>query len=292
MAVIVNPETGEEKNYYVEPRLYKFLTKNVTEDLKKKDKDYPLLIDGYEGAGKSTFAQQIGAVVDPTLDLSRICMTANEFKKAIIYSKKNQCVIYDEAVTGLTAADSISRVGKLLKSLMMQMRQKNLFVIVILPFIFDLNRYTVLGRAKGLFHIYETSGRRGYWIGFNKKDMKKTFLQGKKTYSYTVKTRFKGRFYGKYVVDEAEYRKKKEQALMEVEGEEEVDKYEWRNKLFLIMNEEYGISLKKISESLQKCGLELKYTAISMAMKQYRRKYALKPEKVQLPSVKKYIFTG
>jgi len=105
-----NPVTNSELNYYIEPRLRWYLTNNVLADLSKKDKDYPLLIDGYEGAGKSTFAQQIGKFVDPTLDLDRICMTANQFREAVYTAEKNQCVIYDEAVTGLTASDSISKL--------------------------------------------------------------------------------------------------------------------------------------------------------------------------------------
>ena len=276
MVTIINPDTNEEKTYYVEPRLLKYLTTNVKEDLSKKDKDYPLLIDGYEGSGKTTFAQQIGAVVDPSLNLSRICMTSVEFKKAILNSEKNQCVIYDEAVTGLTAADSISRIGKLLKSLMMQMRQKNLFVIVILPTVFDLNRYVVLGRAKALFHIYESGGRRGYFVGYNKKDLKKTYLRGKKTYTYTVRSKFRGRFYGKYVVDEEEYKKKKTDALMEVGEVKEYDKYMWRNKLFYILNQECKISAVKISKLLEKNGLDLKASAIQFAISKLKGK---KPQK-------------
>lgn len=271
MAEIYNPITKKTLTYYVEPRLYQFLKENVGNDLAKKDKDYPLLIDGYEGSGKSTFAQQIGAVVDPTLDISRVCMTAPEFKKAIINSKKNQCVIYDEAVTGLSAADSISRVGKILKSLMMQMRQKNLFVIVILPTIFDLNKYVVLGRAKAFFHIYEASGRRGYFVGYNRRDMKKTYLQGKKTYSYTVRSRFKGRFYGKYVIDEEEYRKKKEEALAKADEEEEYNKFEVRDKIFLANKEFFGIPYLKQSETYKKVGLFYAPNTISHAASKYKR---------------------
>ena len=62
-------------------------------------------------------------------------MTVDEFKQAINNAGKAECVIYDEAVTGMTSGDSISKIGKALKSMMMQMRQKNLFVIIIIPVI-------------------------------------------------------------------------------------------------------------------------------------------------------------
>ena len=143
---------GGMLSFHVDKRMVRFLDK-VKKLITQRDKDYVVIIDGYEGSGKSTAAQQWGKYVDNTLCLERICMTADEFKKAILTAGKGQCVIYDEAVTGMTAGDTISRIGKLLKSLMMQMRQKNLFVIVILPSIFELNKYAVLSRCRSFFHI-------------------------------------------------------------------------------------------------------------------------------------------
>lgn len=187
-------------------------------------------------SGKSTFAQQLGKYVDPSLDLSRICMTADEFKMAIINAKPFQCVIYDEAVTGMTAGDTISRIGKLLKSMMMQMRQKNLFVIVIIPSIFELNRYAVLSRIRTFFHVYESKGRMGYFVGYNRRDTRRLFLKGKKSYSYKVRSNFRGRFYGKYVIDEQAYRKKKADALFLIEDGEKDEKGRiyWERKILLV----------------------------------------------------------
>jgi len=218
-------------SYHIDKKMLSYL-KKIKDNVNKKDKDWVTLIDGYEGAGKSTFGQQIGRYLDPTLDISRVCMTADEFKQAIINATKGQCVIYDEAVTGMTSGDSITRVGKLLKSMMMQMRQKNLFVIVILPSIFELSKYAVLSRARSFFHIYESGGRMGYWIGFNKKATRLTFLKGKKTHSYKVKSYFSGRFFGKYPINEKEYRKKKEEALFMID--EDPKKLTWTDKKHIL----------------------------------------------------------
>ena len=142
--VTIKDDKGKEWSFHVDKKLQKFLIDKVKDRITKKDKDYVLLIDGYEGSGKSTFGMQMGKFVDPSLTLDRVCLTADEFKQRILDAKKGQCVIYDEAVTGMSAGNSITRIGKLLKSLMMQMRQQNLFVIVILPSVFELNRYAVL----------------------------------------------------------------------------------------------------------------------------------------------------
>jgi len=262
-------------SFYIEPRLRKYLDEKVRDDLGKKDKDYVILIDGYEGSGKSTFAQQIGYYVDPTLSLDRICMTADEFKDAVANSQKNQCVIYDEAVTGMTAGDSISRVGKLLKSMMMQMRQKNLLVIIIMPVIFEFSKYAVLSRAKSFFHVFESKGRRGYFVGFNKRDMKKTYLQGKKTHSYTVMSKFKGRFYGKYTVNEEAYRKKKSDALSLIDDEDKKDvKNLHRDKLIFMIYKHFKLTQEEMETLFNQYGVDLKRRSIGSILEKFGGKQA------------------
>ena len=202
-------------------------------------------------------------------------MTAEEFKSAVINSGKGQCVIYDEAVTGLTSSDSISRVGKLLKSLMMQMRQKNLFIIVILPIIFDLNKYSVLSRARSFFHIYEKKDRMGYWVGYNRKDLRDLYLKGKKTHSYKVRSYFNGRFYGKYAVDEEKYRKKKEDALM---SSDEDNNDEGKGRMYnerKIMMANYYYVLRELKKMTQEDIVKLfKSVKINITQEQLSRIYS------------------
>lgn len=273
MVEFIDPITNNELNYYIEPKLLRYLETKVKIDLSKKDKDYVIIVDGYEGSGKSTFAQQIAKFVDPTLDLSMVCMTSNEFKKAIITAKPNQCVIYDEAVTGMTAGDTITRIGKLLKSMMMQMRQKNLFVIVIIPTIFELGKYTVLSRAKSFFHIYESKGRRGYFVGYNRKDLRNLYLFGRKNYSYKVRSHFTGRFYSKYVINEEEYRKKKADALFAIDDEHETkekdSKYLKERNLMICdkYNQPEFNTILKLTAELKRIGLELSKSQVGNIVK-------------------------
>lgn len=260
----------QQQEYYIEKKLKWFLDSVIKEDLAKKDKDYVLLVDGYEGAGKSTFAVQIAKYIDPTLSLDRVCLTAEEFKNAVINSKKNQAVIYDEAVTGMSSSDSLTRVGRLLKSLIMQMRQKNLFVIIIMPSIFEFGKYAVLSRGKGFFHVYELNGNRGYFVGYNRKDTRLTYLKGKKTHSYLVRSMFTGRFYGKFPVDEEAYKEKKSNALMKIETEEVGgrDRYKMRDNIIYILTQK-GMSQTDISEALTKLGTPLTQHRISQILQKY-----------------------
>jgi len=223
---ITHPKTGYVNEYSMSKRLKRNLDQKILPSLKVKDKDYVIVVDGKEGSGKSTLAFQIGKYVDPGLDLTRIVFGPEEFREAILKAKKYECIIYDEAFTGFSSRASLSPVNRVLVSLAMQMRQKNLFIIIVLPTIFLLDKYMALFRTSSLIHVHETRGkkgqpsRRGYFKLFNYKKKKVLILKGQKMMSYKHKglyTRFKGRFYGKFALgdDEMEkiYRKKKEQAL-------------------------------------------------------------------------------
>ncbi len=234
-------------------------------------------------SGKSTLGQQLGKLVDPTLDLSRICMTADEFKQAIMNAKKGQCVIYDEAVTGLTSGDSVSRIGKLLKSMMMQMRQKNLFVIVILPTVFELNAYAALSRAKFLFHTYEVGGKPGFYVGYNRRLLKPLYLRGKKKREYCVKSYLQGRFYGKYTVDEELYRKKKEQTLFLLDEPEKKEswtdkKYKQFHKNVIISQWESGKTYQEIKNYCDSIGNPTSLSEIGRTILDYKEKTGKMPD--------------
>ncbi len=223
-AKIKDSEGNLVKEYYMNERLKRNLDEKVIKQLQKKDKDCVLVIDGSEGSGKSTLAFQIGKYVDPTLEVDRVVFSPDDFREAILKAKKGQCIVYDEAFTGFSSRASLSPINKVLVSLAMQMRQKNLFILIVLPTIFLLDKYMAIFRTKALLHVFESKGRRGYFKLFNKNKKKRLILLGKRTMSYTHKglyTRFKGRFYGKFALgdDKVEkiYLKKKERALADSE---------------------------------------------------------------------------
>jgi hypothetical protein len=284
MVEFLDTATNQTISYAIDKKVLRLLEHKIKPYINQSDNDYVMIVTGAEGSGKSVFSHQLGKYVDPSLTLDRICMTADEFKKAIVNAKKGQCVIFDEAVTGLSSGESITRIGKLLKSMMMQMRQKNLFVIVIIPVIFELNRYSVLSRAKFLFHTFESKGSKGYAIGFNKKQMRQLYLKGKKTYSYNVWSSFKCRFYGKYVVDEQEYRKKKEQALFLFDEDNKEMEYTTEGKKYMLARDiaihylsMIGNTPKDISEKFSLKGYTLSEREIEKVIQGQERLESLNP---------------
>ena len=264
--MIIERETPKGKiDLYIDGKLYRDIQTKIKPKLLKKDFDYVIVVDGAEGAGKSLLSQQLAKAVDPSFNLSRMCMTSDEFIKAINNAKKGQAVVFDEAFTGLSSRQALSDTNKIMVSMMMEMRQKNLFVIIVMPTFFLLERYVAIFRAKGLFHVYLKNGERGRWIFFNERKKKLLYLTGKKLFSYKQpKSRYRGRFLDQYVVDEAEYREKKRKALT---GKERITKsgklMKQRNLILYVMNKRLRISQKAISKYCFEYGFDISQNRLS-----------------------------
>lgn len=224
-------------NLYMDGGLYNHLTKNVQPSVQKADFDYVIIVDGEEGSGKSVFAQQLAVILDPNFTLKNLCFTPQDFMKAVVNAKPFSCIVFDEAFTGLSSRSSLTEMNQLIVGLMMEMRQKNLFIIIVMPSVFMLDKYAVLHRARGLFHVRMNKGKRGYWDYYNKFRLKILYLKGKKLYDYNQVKRYTfGKFRDQYTVNEQHYREKKGKALNSKSRRTRADAYkEQRDTLFYII---------------------------------------------------------
>lgn len=236
----------------------------------KKDDDMVFIVAGQEGAGKSVFAQQLAKKVDPSFCVERICMTPIEFKKAILNAKKGQAVIYDEAYRGLGARGAMSDVNKQLVTLMTEMRQLNLFVIIVLPTFHMLDHYVAVHRSRGLFIVYRRKGDRGYWMYFNNKNKNYWYeLPRYQRHKKQPSSNFKGRFLEQYTVDEAAYRRKKKKCLDYDPKQERRDKAvkykDERDKVLAALYAHHG-SYRKVSEFLKDNGYSISHTCVKRSI--------------------------
>jgi len=272
MAIVERIVDGIKRNFYIDDSLLKSIEKKWKPSVEKKDNDRVVLIDGPEGSGKSVLGQQIGIIIDPTLTIDRICMTPIEFREAVLKAKKGNVIIYDEAFTGLSSRGSLTEVNKMLVELMMEMRQKNLFVIIVMPTFFMLDKYVALFRAKGLFHVYLKNGARGRWVYFNKKSIKLLYLFGKKLYSYKEpKSNARGRFMDGYAVNEEEYRKKKKESLMKKVRATKSEEYKNQRDICVsILYKELGITQTELADLLNENGWKIKQNTLSEIIKAVR----------------------
>lgn len=264
---------GEEKPLYMDGGLYEQLTKKVIPSVQKKDWDWFCIVDGMEGSGKSVFGFQIAKILDPNFTHEQIAFNSNDFINLVVKAKKSQCIVFDEAFTGLSSRTSLSEVNNILISLMMEMRQKNLFIILIMPSFFMLDKYAVLHRAKGLFHVYMENGRRGFWNFYNQKRMKYLYLKGKKFYEYHwAKPIIFGRFQDQYMINKEPYIKIKRSALHRKRRQTKGEVYKsQRDTLFYILTQVYGKTQKDIADTCKKEGYNIDRTTISLILKDKMR---------------------
>lgn len=242
------------QEYYMD----NFLQKNLelAKAALKKDWDMVICIDGMEGSGKSVITQQIAYYCDPTLTVDRITFTPKEFRDAILNAKKYQAIVYDEAYTGLSSRSAMSGVNKALVSMLAEIRQKNLFVFVVMPTFFDLDKYVAVWRSRALIHVYTKQGfERGRFAFFNVDRKKMLYMGGKKFYNYGVtKANFVGDFRNHYTVDEPAYRKKKAESLSDKDEELSPRHIKWkaqRDALIYMLNKEQNIEQTEIAKRLK-----------------------------------------
>ena len=191
-----------------------------------KDWDRVYIIDGPEGSGKSTLALQLGYFLDRQLSIDDIVFTGRGFSNKIDKATKGQCIIFDEAFNGLSSYSGTSKLNKLLVRKLQECRQKNLFIIIVLPTIFLLQKYAAIFRSKALFHVMlDRQGNRGYYKVYNTKLKEILYLEGNKYYSYfKPKLNIIYKFGGKFPpsISKVDYKAKKLKALINNEGYEEV----------------------------------------------------------------------
>ena len=184
----------------------------------KKDFDFVGVVDGREGSGKSVLALQLAGYLDPNFNLDNVVFTSDDFIKKIKdpKTKKGECIVLDEGFNAINSRSAMTEVNRSMGAIATEMRQKNLFIFIVLPSYFDLDKQFALHRASSLFHVYLKNGMdRGQYLIFPRRHKLLLYLNGKKTYNYSKpKSPFPPcKFTKHYAVNEEEYRKKKGQAF-------------------------------------------------------------------------------
>lgn len=219
----------------------------------KYDFDCIIVIDGeIEGSGKSNLAQQVGFYFadmfkTPWSCAKNIVFSPKQFKDSVLSAPKYSAIVWDEAYIGTSKYRTMSGVNQTIQSLLQQIRQRNLVIVVVLPYFFDLFSYLAVPRSWFLLHVQlkPTGWRgneedemdiddnfnpldfsapvleRGHFQFFSRKRKKQLYFQGKKEYNYNVcRPNFVGMFPKFYTVNEETYKSKK--ANIQVEEEDKI----------------------------------------------------------------------
>jgi len=221
----------------------------------KKDFDYVCVVTGKVGLGKSVFAQQIAKFFDEDFTLDKVCFSADEFIKVTTECPKGSAVILDESFESLNTKVGMSPDFLKIINHLSIIRQRNLFLILVLPDFFDLNKTVALNRSHHLFYVYgEKFGDRGDFEVFSSDNKRMLYIKGGKFRDYRAwKPNFRGHFSNSRVLDRIEYENKKKKHLQEqlkqltpYQTGLEVKREIKLVKLIRHMNEKEGWSLRKI----------------------------------------------
>lgn len=265
------------KKAYIDDRLKQELDENIIPDLKKDDTDFVFCIDGKERSGKSKLADNIAGYIASQMNVNyshdNFHLSPTQFRNGIVNSTKRNIVIYDEAHKGMGSRRSLSEINNILVDLMMEMGQKNLFVILVLPTFFMLDKYAAIHRTNGLFHVYKskerdpiTKKRRRFWVFFNEKNKIELYVKGRQFLNYNVVKwpPFRGTFYDQWIVDKEKYTEKKKESFKQ-HGKRETKAEIWleqRNSLIYLLHNELKMGATNLKKILSKVKIKLSDTFI------------------------------
>jgi len=198
------------------------------------DSDMLILVDGeIEGVGKSTLAQQIAYYfawkAGTKFDINNILFNPSQVEQALTHAKKFSSFVWDEAYEGANKYRIMSTENQRLTRIFQKIRQKNLFLVVVMPSFFDLSKYYAVRRSWALIHCYyepqlnkaeidEHSEldfglpvlQRGFFKFYTRPLKKKLYNKYKKIEDYSmVRGRFIGMFPPIYTIDKEAYKEKK-----------------------------------------------------------------------------------
>ena len=186
----------------------------MIEDRLANKYDARICIDGVTGVGKSTFAQAIAKFLDPNFESWQICFTGKEFREKTSNGKKGQAFMLDESFADMNT--SLSKDPDFIATMnhMQLIRQKNLFLILVLPDFFSLSKNLAIFRSRHLFVPYSQSYSRGDVAVFDREAKRDLYIKGKKFCNYQAsQPNFRTDFHTNWLIDEAEYLKRKDQHL-------------------------------------------------------------------------------
>jgi len=289
MAVV----TVKGTEYHIDEKLFKNWNKIKDGRLKKKDEDRVFIVDGREGTGKSVFAIQQAAYVDESIldDMSRITFTAEQTLNAIRNTRSTlehtKAIIFDEAFKGLASRSAVSKINKTVIQALMEMRQNNLLLFIVLPSFYMLDLYPAVSRSNALIHISkDKEGQKRSFRVFNYAKKARLYDLGlKKGWNYKVYTNFKGRFSGKFPGGDEYYQKylkAKQDALITTTNTSEIvnpdagiNKFELKARdelplIYVSIQKRMGWSDKEAEEEFKKMGIP----KVASQMSVYRGKVA------------------
>ena len=155
--------------------------------LVEKNFDGVVLVDGMEGSGKSELAKQCCLVLDKNFNHNKVVYTVDQFYEAVDKARPGSCILWDEFVFGGLSTEALSKVQTALIKKFTVIRQKQLIIFLVIPYIFLLRKYFAVARTRFLMHVYTKGEKRGLMAFYNYDEKLWLYNWGFKTWTYNPK---------------------------------------------------------------------------------------------------------
>ncbi len=211
-------ENGIPVKVSIDRYLYRDLM--ALKERNKKNWDGVIINDGLPGVGKSVKAICTDAVVlaDKISDI-HITFEIDEFIETCSsdISKPFDVVILDEGHAGMNTSQAQKADFQRMMNLLMLVRQKKLFIIIVTQCFFELSKSIAIFRSNLLYHVYaDGAGKRGGFAAFGRNEKKQLYINGKKYINYNAtRENYAGQFNQNRHLMPENYEKRKAQHLMD-----------------------------------------------------------------------------
>ena len=214
--------------------------KNALDQIKeavKKKWDGLFYVGGYEGDGKSLFAEQCAAYYDKGYNIDRCVFTPQQFMEAVDEAEPFEAIVYDEAQDAMESTNK-DKTARMIKSKLTRIRKKQLFIFIVAPDFWRINKYLFIHRSRAFIRIYSNELERGYFEYYNRERKHQLKIRGQKNEQLIVPPNFRGRFTNWRVLNEEEYEAKKDAATREVQEDTSKEEKKYNEVLERIINSE------------------------------------------------------
>lgn len=208
-------DVQEEKVFYLDGIQKQKL--DFAKEQQKKDNDCPIVVVGEEGSGKSAWAgNSCRYMSNDKFDPIRHMIGDEEDGglQKLIDIEDGGTLLFDEFGQSGASTDTMTKKAKNMTKVFQIIRQKNLFVVFIIPSFFRLQSYYALDRTKFLVKTYLVDGDRSHFAYYGKKKKDRLYRIGKKLHDYgCVTPTFRGRFTRCFKLENKEYKDFKKRTL-------------------------------------------------------------------------------
>lgn len=178
---IVLPK-GSREGMYMDGFLYRSC-KSAKEVMDKTNSFLPIAISGYPGTGKSTILTQVATFFDPNFSEKDVSFKPQHFIDLLKNAKPLSAKALDESYEGLSSGQIRKEVGQTLKIALNVVRKKRLYIFIVIPNFFDLNKSIAVFLTRWLIHCYSpVFGEVGRFVIFDRDSKRALYLKGKRNF--------------------------------------------------------------------------------------------------------------